>query len=149
LFTNCVISKKKKTKQTYIERSSFQCASYLQVNWPSCEGTPPLCYGTTLEEAASQVAVGASSWSASKDTSTSLLEELAANICSWRAVYFVLHIYTNLMNNYIIKFDYLKKNRQHLPYNGDYLNFLNLQILTIYMPQTSWFYFIYTRNFIF
>jgi hypothetical protein len=79
-------------------------------------------------------------------TSSSLLEKLVATICSRRAVDFVLHIYTNLMNNYIIKFDF-KKNRQHLLYTGDYPNCSNLQILTRYMPQTNWFYFIYTRKF--
>jgi len=31
-----------KSKQTYIERSSFQYASYLRVNWYYYEGTPPL-----------------------------------------------------------------------------------------------------------
>ena len=89
------------------------------------------------------------SWSALKDTSSSLLEVLVATICSRHAVDFVIRIYTNLMNIYIFKFDYCKKNWQHLSYTGDYPNFLNLQILTIYLPQTNWFYFIYTRNFIF
>jgi len=135
LFTNYVISKKNKLKpkQTYIERSSFQCASYLWVNWPHCEGTPPLHYETTLEEAASWVAACISSWSALKDTSSSLLEELAVTICSWPTVDFVLHIYKNLMNNYLIKFDYFKKIQQHLPYTRDYPKFSNLQILTIYI----------------
>jgi hypothetical protein len=87
--------------------------------------------------------------SAPKDKSSSLLDELAATICSRRAVDFILHIYTNWTNNYIIKFDYLKTIRQYLPYTGDYLNFLNLLILTIYIPQTNWFYFINTGNFIF
>jgi hypothetical protein len=124
LFTNYAISKKKKLKpkQTYIERLSFQYASYLRVNWPRCEGTPPIRCGIAMEEEASQVGEGATSWSAPKDKSSSLLEELAAAICS-RHVDFILRFYTNWMNNYIIKFDYLKKNRQHLPYTGDYPNF--------------------------
>jgi hypothetical protein len=42
-----------KAKQIYIERSSFQCASYLRVYGSRCEGTPPLRCGTTLEKAAS------------------------------------------------------------------------------------------------
>jgi hypothetical protein len=50
-----------KVKQTYIEMSFFQYASYLRVNGSCCEGTPPLHYGTTLEEAASCVDAGASS----------------------------------------------------------------------------------------
>jgi hypothetical protein len=42
-----------KRKQTYIGRSSFQCASYLRVNESLYEGTPPLRCGTVREEAAS------------------------------------------------------------------------------------------------
>jgi hypothetical protein len=49
-------------KQTYIEKSSFHCAWYLRVNWPSCEGIPPLRCETTLEEAASQVDADVSPW---------------------------------------------------------------------------------------
>jgi hypothetical protein len=73
----------------YIERSSFHCASYLRVNWFRCE--------PALEEAASvdgAGGIGASSWEAPKDTSSSLLEELSATIRERRAVVFVLRIYT-------------------------------------------------------
>jgi len=101
--------KKLKSKQTYIERSSFQYASYLRENWSHYEGTPPLYCGIVLEEAASWVTAGSSSWSAPNDRSSSLLEELTATMCSWRVVDFVLRIYINLMNNYIIKFLFLKK----------------------------------------
>ena len=122
------------SKQTCIERLSFQCASYFQVNWPHCEGTLPLCYGTALEEAASWVVAGVSLCSAPNDTSSSLLKELVATMCSRRAVDFVLCIYTNLMNNYIIKYDFFLKNRQHLSYSEDYPNYSNLQILIRYIP---------------
>jgi len=91
-----VLKKKLKPKQTYIESSSFHCAWYLRVNWPRCEGTPLLRCETVLEEAASQVGVDSSPWSAPKDTSSSLLEELAATVCWRRAVDFILRIYTNL-----------------------------------------------------
>jgi len=101
---------KLKAKQTYIERSSFQCASYLRVNGPRCDGIPPLRCGIILEEAASWVDTGASSWSAPNDMLSSLLqEELAAIMCSQRAVDFPLCIYTNLMNICIINFDYFFK----------------------------------------
>jgi hypothetical protein len=136
LFTNYAISKKKlKPKQTYIERSSFQYASYLRVNWPRCEGTPPMRCGIAMEKEASQVGEGASSWSAPKDKSSSLLEELVATICS-RHVDFILRFYTNWMNNYIIKFDYLKKIGNTSPILETTQIFQNLQILTMYIPQT-------------
>jgi len=122
-----------KAKQTYIERLFFQCASYLWVNWSRYEGTPPLCSGTALEEVVSWVDTGASSRSATNDMlSSSLLEELALILCSRHVVYFFLCIYTNLMNICIINFDYLKKNRQHLPYIGNYPEFSILQIYKIY-----------------
>jgi hypothetical protein len=122
-----------KAKQTYIERLFFQCASYLWVNWSRYEGTPPLCSGTALEEVVSWVDTGASSRSATNDIlSSSLLEELVLFFCSRRVVYFFLYIYTNLMNICIINFDYLKKNRQHLPYIGNYPEFSILQIYKIY-----------------
>jgi hypothetical protein len=69
---------------------------YLRVNWPRYEGTLLLHCETTLEEAASQVCADASPWSAPKDTSSSLLEELVATVCWRRAVDFILRIYTNL-----------------------------------------------------
>jgi len=95
--------KEKKSKQTYIERSSFQCASYLQVNWPRYEGTLPLHCGTALKEEASQVAAGASSWSAHviiviRRTSY----DHVLTTCCW----FCSTYHTNLMNNYIIKFNF-------------------------------------------
>jgi hypothetical protein len=123
-----------KSKQTYIEMSSFPYASYLRENWPRYEGTPPLRRGTALEEAASWVDASAFSWSTPNDTSSSLLEELATIIYSRRAVDFVLRIYTNLMYNYIIKlkFNFLKNIRQLLPYTRDYLKYSNLQIFKIY-----------------
>jgi len=95
-----------KAKQTYIERSSFQCTSYLRVNESCYEGTLPLRCGTTLEEAASWVDVDASSWSASNDMllSSWLLEELVVIMCSWCGVDFSLYMYINLMNIYIINF---------------------------------------------
>jgi len=68
-----------------------------------------------LEETVSWVNAGASSWSAPNDTSSSLLEELVVIMCSWHAVDFVLRIYTNLMYNYIIKFDFFKKNNSAAP----------------------------------
>jgi len=49
-----------------------------------------------LEEAVSVDGAGASSWLASKDMSSSLLEELAGTQCERRAVDFVLRIYTIL-----------------------------------------------------
>jgi hypothetical protein len=76
--------------------SSFHCASYLQVNWFRCEGTPPLRYEVPLEEVASVdgvCGVGASSWEAPKEISSSLLDELAATICERPALVFVLRIY--------------------------------------------------------
>jgi hypothetical protein len=76
--------------------SSFHCAWYLRINWPRCEGTLLLHYETALEEAASQGGVDSSSWSAPKDTYSSLLEELAAIVFWRRAVDFILRIYTNL-----------------------------------------------------
>ena len=90
MFINYVVSikEKLKPKQTDIERSSFHCAWYLWVNWPRCE--------TALEEAASQVGAGASSWSALKDKWSSLLEELVATVCRRRVVDFIICIYTNL-----------------------------------------------------
>jgi len=101
---------KLQAKQTCIERLSFQCASYFQVIWFRCERTPPLHYETTLEETALCVDVGASSCLASNDTlSSSLLEELAAIMCSRCEVDFPLCIYINLMNISIIDFDFLKK----------------------------------------
>jgi hypothetical protein len=106
---------KHKSWQTYIERSSFECALYLGENWPRCDRTPPLHCGTTLEEATSWVVAHASSWSAPNDTSSSLLNELAAIMCPRRAVNFVISIYTNLINNYIIKFNFLKKKSAVLP----------------------------------
>jgi len=100
---------KLKAKQTYIERLTFQCASYFQVVWLRCERTPPLHCETTLEEAVSCVDVGASSCLAPSDMlSSSLLEELAAIMCSQCEVDFSLCIYTNLMNIIILIF--LKKN---------------------------------------
>jgi hypothetical protein len=42
-----------KTKETYIERSSFQCTLHLRVYGSCCEGTSPLHCGIALEEAAS------------------------------------------------------------------------------------------------
>jgi hypothetical protein len=92
-----------KSKQTYIERSSFPYASYLQENWPRFEGTSPLRRGTAMEEAVSWVDAGAFFWSTPNDTSSSLLEELATIIYSRCAVDYVPRIYTNLMYNYIIK----------------------------------------------
>ena len=120
MFINYVISikKKLKPKQTYIERSFFHCAWYLRVNWPHCEGTPLMRCETVLEEAASQVGADPSPWSTSKDTSSSLLEELVVTVCWWRAIDFILRIYTNLYEYYIINFDYLKKIRQSLLYIG-------------------------------
>jgi hypothetical protein len=41
-----------KAKQTYIERSSFHCASYLLINGSFSEGTSPLHSETALEEVA-------------------------------------------------------------------------------------------------
>jgi len=92
----CYNLKKLKPKQTYIERSSFHCASYLRVNWFRCEGTPPLRCETALEEAASIDGAGASSWWEPNDMSSSLLEELAATLCERQDVDFVLRIYTIL-----------------------------------------------------
>jgi len=46
---------KLKAKETYIKRSSFQCASYLRVNGSRCEGTPLLHCRISIEEAASWV----------------------------------------------------------------------------------------------
>jgi hypothetical protein len=98
-------------KKSYIEKSSFQWASYLQVNGSRCEETLTLHCGTALEEAASWVDAGVSSWSVPNDTllSSSLLEELVVIMCSRHVVYFTLYIYTNLMNICIINFDILKK----------------------------------------
>jgi hypothetical protein len=122
-----------KSKQTYIERSSFQCISYLRENWPRCEGTLSLCCGTALEETTSWSYAGTSSWLAPNDMSSSLLEELTVIIYLWRAIDFVLCIYINLMYNYIIKFKFdFKKNWQHLSYTGDYPKYSNLQIFKIY-----------------
>jgi len=73
--------------------ASFQCTSYLRVNWFRCERTLPLRYETALEKAASRVGAGDSSWSAPNDMSSSLLEELAVTICERRAVDFILRIY--------------------------------------------------------
>ena len=56
----------------------------------------PIPLKLALEEAASQVGVDSSPWSAPKDTSSSLLEELAATVFWWRAVDFILRIYTNV-----------------------------------------------------
>jgi len=56
-----------------------------------------LCvYETTLEKVVSRVAADAFPWSAPKDMSSSLLEELATTIYERRAVDFVLRIYTIL-----------------------------------------------------
>jgi hypothetical protein len=143
LFTNYVISKKK--TKTKIE-TNMSCI---------CEWIDPAVKAHRLYavephwKRQHRDSAQVSFLSAPKDKSSSLLDELAATICSRRAVDFILHIYTNWTNNYIIKFDYLKTIRQYLPYTGDYLNFLNLLILTIYIPQTNWFYFINTGNFIF
>ena len=68
----------------------------LVVIWFRCEGTPPLRCETALEEVASRVGAGASSWSTPKDISSSLLEELVATICERQAVDFILRIYTIL-----------------------------------------------------
>jgi hypothetical protein len=92
----CYNKKKQKSKQTYIERSSFHCASYLWVNWLRCEGTPLMHCETVLEEVASVGGACASSWLAPKDMSSSLLEELAATLCERQTVDFVLRIYTIL-----------------------------------------------------
>jgi hypothetical protein len=98
LFINYVISikKKLKPKQTYIERSSFHYAWYLQVDWPRCEGTPLLRCETALEEAASHGGADTFSWSAPKEMSSSLLEELGVTVCWRRAVDFIRRIYTNV-----------------------------------------------------
>jgi len=132
-----------KAKQTYIKMSSFQCISYLHMNRFRCEGTSPLCCGTTLEKAALWVDASASSWSAPNDMLSSLLlEELAAIICSRRSVDFSLCIYTNLMNICINNFNFFKNIRQHLPYTGNYLEFSILQIYKIYTTkQLILFYF--------
>ena len=66
------------------------------MNWPHYEGTPALRCETALEEAASQIGAPASLWSAPKDTSSSLLEELAATVCWRHAVDFILRTYKNL-----------------------------------------------------
>ena len=121
----------------YFERSSFLCAWYLRVNWTRCEGTPLLRCETALEEVASQVGADSSPWSVPKDTSSSLLEELAATVYWRRAVDFILRIYTIYTNNYIINFDYFKNIRQHLPYTEDYPQFSNLQIFTITTNQLT------------
>ena len=97
-----------KAKQTYIERSSFQCVSYLRVNGSHCKGPPPLYCGTALEEEASWFDSCASSWSVPNNTllSSLLLEELATIMCFRHAIDFSLCNYTNLMNIYIINFDF-------------------------------------------
>jgi hypothetical protein len=117
-----------KSKQTYIERSSFPYASYLQENWPRFKETSPLRRGTVMEEAASWVDISAFFWLTPNDTSSSLLEELVTIIYSRCTVDYVPRIYTNLMYNYIIKlkFNFLKNIRQHLPYTRDYLKCSNL-----------------------
>jgi hypothetical protein len=83
----------------------------LLMNGSRYERTLPLGCGTTLEKAVSWVDVGGSSWLAPNDTllSSSLLEELAAIMCSRRALDFTIYIYTNLMNICIINFDLFKK----------------------------------------
>jgi hypothetical protein len=98
LFINYVISikKKLKPKQTYIERSSFHCALYLRVNWPRCEGTPLLRCEIAVEDEALHGGANASPWSAPKEMSSSLLEELCAAVCWRRAVDFIQRIYTNV-----------------------------------------------------
>ena len=101
---------KLKVKQTYIERLSFQRDTYFQVIWIHCERTLPLHCETTLEETVSCVDAGASSCLAPNDMfSSSLLEELAAIMCSRCQVDFSLCIYTILMNISIINFHFLKK----------------------------------------
>jgi hypothetical protein len=92
---------KLKAKQTYIERLSFQCTSYLRVNGSHCEGTLPLRCGTTLEEAASWVDANASSWSASNDTllSSLLLEQLATIMCSFFPMH--LHKFDEYLHNQV------------------------------------------------
>ena len=97
---------KLKAKQTYIERLPFQCTSYLQVNRSHYEGTLPLRYGTTLEEAASWFDESAFSCIT---LSSSLLEQLAVIMYSQREVDFSPCIYINLMNICIINFDYFLK----------------------------------------
>jgi hypothetical protein len=109
-----------KAKQTYIERLSFQCASYLQVNGTCCKETPPLLCETALEKAASWVdacASGASYWSTSNDTLllSSLLEKLATIICSRHAIDFSLCIYTILMNIWTNNFEFLLYKKSTAP----------------------------------
>jgi len=132
LFINYVISikKKLKLKQTYIERSSFYCTWYLRVNWPRCKGTPLLHCETAVEEEASHGGANASSWSAPKEMSSLLLEELCATVCWRRPVDFIRRIYTNVYELlHKLTFIILKKIRQHLPYTRDYPHFSNLQYL--------------------
>jgi S-methylmethionine-dependent homocysteine/selenocysteine methylase len=109
-----------KIKQTYIERLSLHCTSYMWVNISHCEETSLLRYGTTLKKAASWVdacALGAFYWLAFNDTllSSLLLEELAAIMCSRCTINFPLCIYTNLMNIWINNFDFLKNNSAASP----------------------------------
>jgi hypothetical protein len=68
---------------------------------PPVKGSPPLCCGIAVDEAASWVdacASNASSWSAPNDSwlLLSLLKELAMILCSQCAIDFSLGIYTNL-----------------------------------------------------
>ena len=108
-----------KIKQTCIEKSSFQCTSYLQLNGSYSEGIPPPHCRAALEEAASWVnlcASSVSSWSTPNDTllSSLLLEELVVIMCSWRALDSPLCIYINLMNIWIKKFSFFFKKKNNL-----------------------------------
>jgi hypothetical protein len=89
-----------KAKQTYIERSFFHYASYLQVNGSHCKSTLPWCSGITLDDPTSWVdacASGVYSWLAPNNSwlSTLLLEELVAIMSSQCVIDFSLGIYTN------------------------------------------------------
>jgi hypothetical protein len=61
--------------------------------------------------------------------SSSLLEELAI-LCPWRAIDFSLCIYKNLRKKKTISIFFVKI-WKHLPYMGNYLKFLILQIDSI------------------
>jgi len=89
-----------KTKQTYIERSSFHYVLYLQVNGSRYKRTSLRCCGIALDKPASWVNVCASSacsWSTPNDlwSLASMLQELTMILSSRRAIDFLLDFYTN------------------------------------------------------